>query len=96
MHRRSLFLGGIAALGLSKDARAAAISAAQVEDLARDLAARPFQPPAGDLPASLARLDYDAWRRIAFRREAARWAGDGTGFTLQPFARGYLFPHRVA
>lgn len=96
MHRRSLFLGGIAALGVPTGARAAGFSAAQVEDLARDLASRPYQPPTADLPPSLARLDYDAWRRITFRREAARWAKDGAGFTLQPFARGYLFPHRVA
>lgn len=96
MHRRAMILGGIAALGAFKGARAAAFSAAEVEDMARDLAARPFVPLRDDLPPALAALDYDKWRRITFRREAARWAGESHGFTLQAFGRGYLFPHRVA
>jgi glucans biosynthesis protein len=95
LRRRSLFLGGTAAFGAVLGAQAGGFAATQVEDMARDLAARPFQAPADDLPPALGRLDYDRWRRIVFRREAARWAGDGSGFTLQGFARGYLFPHRV-
>jgi glucans biosynthesis protein len=91
-----MFLGGLAALGAIAGARAAGFSAAQVEDMARDLASRPFAPPPDDLPPALAGLDYDNWRRITFRQESARWAGEAHGFTLHPFGRGYLFPHRVA
>ena len=91
-----MFLSGLAVLGASTGARAVAFSAAGVEDMARDLASRPFVPPPDDLPPTLAGLDYDGWRRITFRRAAARWAGDAHGFTLQAFGRGYLFPHRVA
>jgi glucans biosynthesis protein len=57
-------------------------------DLARSLAARPYQPPSDVLPEALARLDYDAYRGVRFRPERAIWRDLPSGFQLQMFHRG--------
>ncbi len=41
-------------------------------------------------------LDYDGYRNIAFRPEAARWNEKTDEFRLQAFHRGWLFPDAVA
>ena len=62
------------------------------EDLtarARRLAAAPYQPPAAELPAALAGLDYDQYRSIRYRTEQALWRG-AARFELQLFHPGFI------
>ncbi len=63
---------------------------AQVVQLARKTAARPFEP-SPELPPALAELDYDGYRNIAFEHEQAVWKQEGLPFWLEFFHRGYLF-----
>lgn len=67
-----------------------------VPALARELAARPWQPPSQVLPAWLESMGYDAWRDIRFDPERALWGGDERGFTAQFFHPGFLFREPVA
>ncbi len=66
-----------------------------VRQLARDLAGKPFQPPDGQLPASLSDLGYDAYRTIQFNPERALWRGEDLPFQVQFFHRGFLYKNRV-
>ncbi|MGQ4583134.1 glucan biosynthesis protein [Lysobacter sp. F60174L2] len=66
-----------------------------VSRLARGLASRPFAAAPDDLPAWLSGADYDRWRDIRFRPGEALWRGQGRGFELQFFHRGYLHRERV-
>jgi glucans biosynthesis protein len=66
-----------------------------VADLARTRAAQPYRPPPADLPARLAKLDYDAYRGIRFRPERALWRSEGLPFQAQFFHRGFFFKERV-
>ena len=43
----------------------------------------------------LADLDYDAYQRIRFRPEQARWQEKGVGFRVQAFHPGWLFKEAV-
>lgn len=67
-----------------------------VVERARRLAAIEYAPEPENLPASLARLDYDTYRAIRFRPEAALWE-DGA-LRVQLFHRGFLYrrPVRVS
>jgi glucans biosynthesis protein len=67
---------------------------ATVPALARALAAEPHRPRRDPLPPSLARMDYDAYRRLRFDRDQALWR-EGLPFQLQPHHRGFLFHDRV-
>ena len=67
---------------------------ADVTQRARQLAASPFDDPAGDLPRALRDLDYDAYRAIRFRPEAAVWRDEAL-FSLQLFHTGFLFERPV-
>lgn len=67
---------------------------ATVPALARALAAEPHRPRRDPLPPFLARMDYDAYRRLRFDREQALWR-EGLPFQLQPHHRGFLFHDRV-
>jgi len=67
--------------------------ATHVELRARALAARPYLPADTTLPAGLAELDYDAYRSIRFRSEAALWRGGR--FEVQFAHPGFLFAQPV-
>lgn len=63
---------------------------------ARELASRDFEPPdSRDLPEWLARMDYDAYRRIRFRLDTALWTAEELPFRALFLHRGYIFPDRV-
>lgn len=75
----------------------AATSPARVEalfesvvDQAEALAAGPHRQPASSLPEVLRDLDYDSYRQIRFRPEAALWGDEGL-FSVQLFHSGFLF-----
>lgn len=56
----------------------------------RLMAEDPYQEPA-PLEGFPADLDYDAYQRIRFRPDHARWAGDGVDFRVHAFHPGWLF-----
>ncbi len=62
---------------------------------ARNLASAPYEevPPA--LPDALAKLDFDAWRDIRFRRDRALLGQDGGPFRLEMFHLGHLYQRPV-
>ncbi len=69
---------------------------AEVVSRARAAAAAPFQPSEMALPEVLAKLNYDTYRDITFRRERALWHDDRSAFEVQFFHPGYLFKQPVA
>ena len=73
----------------------APFSPADVLRAARDLARKPYQPPAATLPPAAANLTYDQFRGIAFRMERALWRGQNLPFQLGFFPRGFLYKDRV-
>jgi glucans biosynthesis protein len=101
--------GAIAApilAGLARRAHAAPSPAAKpatpqpfdanvVRQAARDLAAKPYQPPDRKLPDTLAKIDYDQYRQIRFRPDHALWRGTNLPFQAEFFHRGFLYLDRV-
>lgn len=65
-----------------------------VEDRARVLAGEPYDAPAASPLPELADLDYDAYRSIRFRPEAALWSDAGS-FRIQLFHPGFIFEEPV-
>ena len=61
-----------------------------VNGRARRLAHAGYSPPQTSLPAALAHLDYEQYRSIRFRPEAALWR-DETPFEVQFFHPGFLY-----
>jgi len=109
MHRRralglsATFLAAWQAL-LSPAARAAGLKAlgaprpfdhAQLKGRARALAAGPYRAPRTELPAGLARLDWDQYQAIRFRDDHALWAGDKLRFQVKLFHLGLFFKRPV-
>ena len=72
-----------------------AFTAETVRGLAQALAQEVWKPAAED-GADIPELDYDAYRHIRFRPEAAIWRGEGSSFQLQLFHLGWLFRTPVA
>ena len=62
---------------------------------ARELANAPFETNPPPLPDSLAKLDFDAWRDIRFRRDKALLGTDGGPFRVEMFHLGHLYPRPV-
>src|SRR5687767_10782895 len=69
-------------------------SFATVQRIARERASRPYQPASARLPERLARLGYDQYRDIRFKRERALWRGQAL-FEVQLFHRGFNFARKV-
>ncbi|MCL7940521.1 glucan biosynthesis protein [Halomonas sp. ATCH28] len=66
----------------------------EATDRARQLAASPYDEQAGDLPQALRDIDYDVYRSIRFRPEAALWQDEAL-FSVQLFHSGFLFERPV-
>lgn len=61
---------------------------------AQDRAAEDYRPASTDLPRGLRDMNYDQYRDIRFRPEAALWRGDAR-FQVQFFHPGFLFREPV-
>ncbi len=68
---------------------------ADVEDLARARAGKPYQAAAVRLPSAIAHLSYDQYQSIRFRRADALWRNQSL-YEVQFFHRGFNFDRRVA
>lgn len=66
----------------------------QLTDRARELAGQPYEPPDAALPQALETLDYDRYRSIRFRPEAALWRNEAL-FEIQLFHPGFLYREPV-
>jgi len=65
-----------------------------VQRLAQDRASKPYRERSSKLPDVLAKLGYDQYRDIRFRRTSALWY-DHAMFEVQFFHRGFTFDRRV-
>ena len=62
--------------------------------MAQDRASKPYRERSTTLPDVLAKLNYDQYRDIRFRRTSALWY-DHAMFEVQFFHRGFQFDRRV-
>jgi glucans biosynthesis protein len=65
-----------------------------VQQMAQDRASKPYHERSTTLPDVLAKLNYDQYRDIRFRRTSALWY-DHAMFEVQFFHRGFQFDRRV-
>ncbi|QSX39249.1 glucan biosynthesis protein G [Shewanella cyperi] len=59
--------------------------------IARNLAQKPYVALKDPLPASLAKINYDEYRDIRFKPEAAIWRSEALPYQMQLFHRGFYF-----
>jgi len=97
-----LAIGGLWALlsawagpGAPDAAAAPGFSFESVVARAKEVAARPFQDPRGEVPAFLMKLDYDQWRDIRFNPRRSLWREDPLLFTAQFFHPGLYYDRMV-
>lgn len=57
----------------------------------RNRAEQPYEAPPSDLPQAIQDLDYDAYRRILYRRDQTVWANEPLNFHLQAYFPGFLY-----
>ncbi len=67
---------------------------ANIDKIARDRSAQPFQDDSPKLPDSIANLTYDQYRDIRYRPADAIWRGQSM-FEVQLFHRGFNYAKRV-
>jgi glucans biosynthesis protein len=67
---------------------------AAIEGRARTLAGETYRPPKVDMPRELADMNYEQYRSILFRPEAAVWRNESL-FELQLFHPGFLYKEPV-
>lgn len=70
---------------------------ADIEQKARELAAKPYVRDDGGMPEFLSeqKLNYDQYRDIRYKPEKALWRDEGLPFQVQLFHRGFMFKDRV-
>ena len=85
----------ISRLPVSPPARATSVTLFEyVTERARQLARVEYSPLDTDLPRVLTDLDYEQYRSIRFRPDAALWRHEGS-FEVQLFHLGYLYQESV-
>jgi glucans biosynthesis protein len=62
---------------------------------AREMAARPYDPPPRPDPEIVKKIDYDAHGKLKFRQDAALWAQGGSAFPITFQHVGMYFPKTV-
>jgi glucans biosynthesis protein len=93
--RRMVQAGAALAIAAAEPAQAEPFTAATVRQAARDLAARPYQPPDTALPPAAEALTYEQYGGLRFRPERALWHGTGLPFQVSFFPRGFLYRPEV-
>lgn len=107
LNRRALVAGAAALAVIPSVARAAdappqvspegPFDASLVRRMAQELSQKPYKAPDAKLPPELADIDYDAYRSIRFKKDAALWAADKDSFfKVEFFHLGFLYKERVA
>ena len=66
-----------------------------VKQLAKALAAKPFEEQKSNVPAELSGLTYDQYRDIYFNPDRVIWKGDPAGFGFDMFHTGFLYNSQV-
>ncbi|WP_229680701.1 glucan biosynthesis protein [Marinobacterium zhoushanense] len=66
-----------------------------VQNIARELAKRPFKTVPTPVPESIKNLTYDQYRAIRYRPEKAIWAEDAVPYRMQMFHRGFYYSEPV-
>jgi glucans biosynthesis protein len=67
-----------------------------VATMARELAVRPFEDNAGQVPEILKSISYDQWRDIRFVQDKSLWRDEKLPFELQFFHPGLFYDRTVA
>jgi glucans biosynthesis protein len=67
----------------------------RLKQRARDLAARPYEPPPEGRPPQLQAISWDQYNAIRFRPDRALWADAGLAFQVQFFHLGIFYRHPV-
>lgn len=75
-------------------AQGAAFSRANIVELARKLAAAPYQEPK-PLPADFPPIGYDQYKDIRFDPRSAPFGGPNQTFGMELMHAGFIFPHPV-
>ncbi len=96
--RRQTMMGGLAAVTAAGIAPLRAQEGSEGEEFSFDrlaermkaLAAEDYTPPE-PIGGPVGDIDYDEYRLIQYRREAARWTGTGAPFVLHAYHMGWLF-----
>src|SRR4051812_5316719 len=73
-----------------------AFAPGDLELLAAKMATKPFVPPTENVHEQWAKLNYDQYRDIRFRRERAVWHGQGRNFELHLLPAGWLYKQPIS
>lgn len=76
-------------------AETAAFGFANVQQIARQLASKPYQAEDDQVPAFLLDMSYDEWRNIRFRTEKSLWRDEHLPFEVQFFHPGLYYDRLV-
>lgn len=66
-----------------------------VQEIAQELAKRPFKAVPSQVPDALQNLNYDQYRAIRYRPERAIWSDAEIPFRMQMFHRGFYYSEPV-
>ena len=76
-------------------AQAPSFDLQNVAAMARELAAKPFEDNAGQVPEVLKSISYDQWRDIRFVQDKSLWRDEKLPFELQFFHPGLFYDRTV-
>jgi periplasmic glucans biosynthesis protein len=88
-------VAGTAVPALAQAADTVPFSAERLEQLASDLAKKPFVAPEENVPEPWANIGYDQYRDIRFRQQRAVWHGERRNFELHLLPTGWLYKYPV-
>lgn len=72
-----------------------AFDPAGVIEAARALSKKPYKAPAAELPDVFSALNFEQYGAIRNQPGSAIWAGEGSGYAIEPLHRGFVFTSPV-
>jgi len=90
-----LLLSAILLAPWAASAQDSAVSFATVEEMAAKLAAAPYREP-GSIGGDMKKLNYDQYRAIRTRKDAALWRESKSLFQVEFFPSGFIYDKPVA